>query len=153
MTTLSPKKELFCREYVATGSAKTAFISSGYKAGKSSIEKQVSEILTDADIQARLQELESEKYANIMHLSQRVSSELEKIAFADESSDIRVSTRDKVSALSELAKILGMKSDFNTAIATLRNYGIMLIPENGKWITAEQYGKSMTAEQYSEAED
>jgi phage terminase small subunit len=44
-----------------------------------------------------------------------------------------IKLHDKIGALNVIAKILGMTSDLNTAIATLRKYGINLIGENGQW--------------------
>jgi phage terminase small subunit len=44
---------------------------------------------------------------------------------------------DKIRALEVIAKILGLTSDINIAIATLRKYGINVVQENGEWKIAD----------------
>lgn len=46
---------------------------------------------------------------------------------------VTVKLGDKIAALGHLARILGLNSDLNIALATLRKYGINLVAENGQW--------------------
>lgn len=48
-----------------------------------------------------------------------------------------IKMHDKVKALNSLAAIMGMTSDFNIAIATLKKYGLVVTQEGGKWSIGE----------------
>ncbi len=49
-----------------------------------------------------------------------------------------VEMHDKKGALALLMKYLGLDSDFNSAIATLRKYGLVVYQENGAWSIREE---------------
>lgn len=49
-----------------------------------------------------------------------------------------VEMHDKNKALALLMKFLGLDSDFNSAIATLKKYGLVIYQENGAWSIREE---------------
>jgi phage terminase small subunit len=48
-----------------------------------------------------------------------------------------VKMHDKIQALTQLMKFLGLTSDFNSAIATLKKYGLIVSQKDGKWTIEE----------------
>lgn len=127
MSKLTPQEELFCREYVIDHNHMEAFTRAGYKY-KKSIKEESLELLKKEPIQRRLDVLFSDKCRQETQRINRIIKELEDIAFADLDSGVPITVQQKLSALSELAKITGLISNFNIAIGTLRKYGLMLVP-------------------------
>lgn len=133
MKNLSPKEELFCREYLVGYNPLNAYVRAGFKSSDAS-EAKAKELLKSDKIQNRLSEMRADVAVKHAATGNQVIAELNKIAFARISANSLVSVRDKLSALETLATICGLKHDFNYALSTLRNYGITLYQDDdGKW--------------------
>lgn len=82
-------------------------------------------------VTARIRELHAKQVYERAKRDAKIIQELESIAFADQNSasGLPITTKEKLSALSDLAKIAGLTTDFNLALAGLRKYGLVLIPK------------------------
>ena len=99
---LTPRQEKFCLEYAACGNATQAYIKAGYKHKANSATVKASQLLKNADIQARLQELATElkqtKIAEIVECQEILT----KIA-RDETAE----NADRIKAIQTLLKVQG----------------------------------------------
>jgi phage terminase small subunit len=170
---LSEKQKEFCHQYLIDLNASAAYKRAGYKAVGNAAETNAARMLRNAQVQAYIQHLMSQRSLRTQITADRVLEEVARIAFAcitdvtsfgregvtlRESSELskdvvaaiaevaeinlgkggtklQVKMHDKRGALHDLMRHLGLGSDFNIAIATLRNkYGIRLYQDGqGRW--------------------
>lgn len=161
-TRLNDKQKRFCEEYVIDLNAADAYLRAGYKAKNNEVARVcASQLLTNPNIQAYVQNLQSERSRRTEITADDVLKELSLIAFSrivdvvdiepgsisikaprtwtesalaavsevsevsmGKSTKVSVRMYDKISALKALADHLGINSDFNKSIQTLRKYGL-----------------------------
>lgn len=127
MSKLTLEQELFCTEFMVDFNPSGAFLRSGLEC-KKSLEEDAIELMESPSIKQRIEELYIKLIYEDARQKRKIIEELEAIAFADLSSGEPISIKEKLSALSDLAKVSGLMNDFNFAIKTLRKYGFALVP-------------------------
>jgi phage terminase small subunit len=167
---LNPKQERFCQEYIIDVNATQAATRAGYSVKTAN--QQAARMLANANIQARIAELQTQRQDRTQLTQDEVFESLGSIARANvedfltiENEEIKLKNfseigreklgaiqsvkkgRDgtitlnlhsKMSALSELAQIMGLKTDLNLAIASFAKYGIdVKRTEDGKWFISD----------------
>lgn len=127
MDKLAPQEELFCVEFMEDYNPIGAFIRAGFQCKKSKSLKEESEaMMNESAIQERIEKLQAKKIYESSRRDKKIFQELESIAFSDPNSGEPVTTKEKLTALSELSKISGLSTDFNQARKALMKYGFYL---------------------------
>lgn len=127
MDKLTPKEELFCVEFMEDYNPIGAFIRAGFQC-KKSLKKESEAMMSDSAIQKRIEQLYTKEVYESSQRDKKIFRELEAIAFSDPNSGEPVTTKEKLTALSELAKISGLSTDFNQGRKALMKYGFFLAP-------------------------
>ena len=133
---LTPKQEAFCQEYMKDGNGTRAYIAAGYKAKSNGVARNGgAENLAKPCIASRIEELKAEAAKEEEITFEKIVKAYAKLAFlAIDPADAKPA--DILKALEQLSRLLGFGSDFNTAIGTLRKYGIELIQTEAGWQVA-----------------
>jgi Terminase small subunit len=101
---LTPKQEMFCRQYVVDFNGQQAAIRAGYS--PRTARSQASRLLTYANVQRRITELRDELHEKLDKTAGDVLAEVAKVGFVG--STRVVTTADKLRALDMLGKHLGL---------------------------------------------
>ena len=80
---LTPKQKRFCEEYIKDCNATQAYIRAGYKVSAGVARRNAARLLTKADIQAYIQELQKARSSRVEIDADRVLKEYARIAFSN----------------------------------------------------------------------
>ncbi len=84
MATLNPRQERFCEEYLVDLNGQAAYKRAGYQAKTDNVAKVgAARLLTNANVQARIQQLKDARSERTAVTADRVITELARIAFSD----------------------------------------------------------------------